>query len=92
MNRIEVPLYGNTKLVAEINTDPDYREIIVGIEWDGSWMQDLAVVREEYRWDEVHGVSRYVPVHDKYEVLVYGDCDSEDWTDSFQIDGYKEEK
>lgn len=89
-NYIEVDLSNGKKLIAARNTDRDFKEIFIGIEdEDGCWVQDLATVREEYRWEEKNGVHEYVPVPNKYEVLVYGDCNNEDWTECFKIGDYE---
>lgn len=82
-NRVEIGLGNGCKLVAEQNTDPNYsREMFVGIEGpDGAWLQDLAVIRSAYHY------KGDVPVwNDKQmEMLVYGDEDSEDFTETFNI-------
>ena len=44
-NRIVIDL-GFAKLVAEKGIDDKYNEIYVGIEKNGVWVQDLAIVRE----------------------------------------------
>lgn len=36
---------GSAKLVAEVNIDPNVREIVVSLKKDGIWSQDLAIVR-----------------------------------------------
>ena len=88
-NRIEISLPNGMKLVAEQNQDPNYdKEIYIGLETlDGSWYQDLAVVRNAYFindnlqtvWDSA-----------KMEVLVYADENDEDYTNKFSIDIYDE--
>lgn len=91
-NRIVIPIGNGMRLVAEQNPDQGYsREIFIGIEDNRSgvhvWHQDIAVVRNAYHiandlsveWED-----------DKFEVLVYADKDSEDYTDKFSIDLYKE--
>ena len=84
MNRIEIPITGGRKLVAEQNCDPDYSmELYVGIEdSDGSWIQDLVCVQNDYRYkpdgqlDWKDGMFR---------VIVWADHMSEDMTDEFVI-------
>ena len=88
--RVSIPLSNGKKLVAEVNPDGDFKEIYIGIEDNGgAWWQDLAIVREDYYWnDDEYGI---IPMPGRYEVLVYSDCNNEDWTDSFQIGEYEEE-
>ena len=86
--RIVIPLPNGFKLVAEGSTDPNYPyEIYVGILGDDDvWYQDLAVVRNAYHYEE--GVQAHVHDEDKYEVLVYGNENDEDYTESFEIGHY----
>ena len=83
MNKIVIPLNNGYKLVAEQNTDSEYnKEIFVGIESEsGSWFQDLVVVRPTYKLDKEHVEFS----SDKFEVLVFGNGDEEDFTDHFEI-------
>ena len=86
-NKISIPINDGLRIQAEINLDPDYREIIVGV-FDSEqylWCQDLAIVRQKYHYD--HNLN--VIQEDKYEVLVYADSEQEDYTDLFVIDRYK---
>ena len=50
--RIEIPMTSGKTLVAEKNVDPDYKEIFVFLEDEGVVVQDLAIVGEEYVYDE----------------------------------------
>ena len=90
-NRIEVNIGNGMKIVAEQNSDSSYdREIYIGIENDnGVWLQDLAIVRQDYMY--VDDDPMPVWKDDAFEVLVYGNPNSDDWTESFQIGLYKEE-
>lgn len=83
-NRIEIELPNGYKLVAEQNGDPEYRrEMYVGIVApNGNWWQDLAVVRSAYRYRED---GRLLWNDDQFEVMVYSDKDSEDFTHYFSI-------
>lgn len=87
MNKIRIPLPNGKFLMAECDPNSMFdKEIYIGIEdADGSWIQDLAVVRNAYSLE--NGLT-YEP--NKYEVMVYADKDVEDYTDKFVIDQYEE--
>ena len=90
-NRIEINLGGGLKLIADRNMDSNYdREIFIGIEKDGVWVQDLALVRPEYTYESSEH-NEYGDVkwrNDLFEVLVWGNPYLEDWTNSYQIGLY----
>ena len=91
-NRIEINLGGGLKLVAERNSDSSYdREIFIGLENNGVWSQDLALVRPEYTYakDEHNEYGSILWRNDLFEVLVWGNPNNEDWTNSFQIGKYE---
>lgn len=85
-NRVVVDC-GDFKIVADINTDPNYREVFVGLEDKcGTWIQDLAIVRQQYHYENGD------VVHDKgINVKVYADANDEDYTHSFDVAIYEEE-
>ena len=85
MKRIEIDLGNGKRLVAEANTDNNYKEIYVGIETieNPVWIQDLAIVRQAYNYGENDEV---IPVDSKMDVLVFGDVNTEDYTDVFTVD------
>lgn len=88
-DRIVIPLTNGFSLVACRNDDPNYdRELYVGIvDGDGVWYQDLAVVRQAYQIGDED-----IEWKDKeFNVLVYGDKMSEDYTHSFDISLYEED-
>lgn len=90
-NRIVIDL-GFAKLVAEKGTDNNYNEIYVGVEKEGSWSQDLAIVREKYHYkDNPNSGIPTVVNEGKFEVLVYADKNDEDYTNKFIIEQYCEE-
>ncbi len=70
---------GSAKLVAEVNIDPNVREIIVSLERNGIWLQDLAIVRQK----ESFKTETY---EKKIEVLLYEDETTEDYTAKKEID------
>ena len=87
MDKIKIDL-GFATLVAEKGADNNYREIYLSLEdKNGVWLQDLAIVGQQYHYDTNDGV-----VHDKgIDVKVYADCDNEDFTDEFRISIYEGE-
>ena len=85
-NRIEIDL-GFATLTVEKSADPNFpREIYVGLEKDGQWLQDIAVVaqRRDYEDDKL-------AYKKSIRVLVYADKDSEDYTSAFNIGIHEEE-
>ena len=90
-NRIVIDL-GFAKLVAEKGIDDKYNEIYVGIEKNGVWVQDLAIVREKYHYEDSPNSDLPTVVNeDKFEVLVYANKDDEDYTNKFIIEQYCED-
>ena len=87
MEKIKIDL-GFATLVAERGSDESYNEIFVGLEdKDGVWLQDLAIVGQQYHYDEDCNV-----VDEKgINVMVYSDANDEDYTHKFDIDIYEEE-
>ena len=86
MDKIKIDL-GFAVLVAEKGIDNNYREIYLSLEdKNGVWLQDLAIVGQQYHYDTNDGI-----VHDKgIDVKVYADCCTEDFTEEFGIDVYEE--
>lgn len=68
--------------------DNNYREIYLSLEdKNGVWLQDLAIVGQQYHYDEELNV-----VNDKgIDVKIYADSNNEDFTDEFGINIYEEE-
>lgn len=83
-NKIEIPIGNGMKIVAEQNNDPYYdRELYVGIvDADGSWIQDLVCVRNDYRYNE-DGELEWKD--NSFHVVVWGDERRDDLTDEFDI-------
>lgn len=79
---LEIEMDDGCKLVAEKSVDPYYpNEIYVSLNRpDGSWWQDLVVVRRSESEDE-----------DKYEILVYADENNEDYTHKFIVGMHQED-
>ena len=93
-NRIEINLGNGLKLVAERNTISDFdREIFIGIEKDGVWTQDLALVRPSYKWKPT--LVEYSELEwrdDLFDVLVWRNDKDVSFTEEFEIKRYEEEE
>lgn len=78
MNKIEIPLDNGYKLVAEQNTDSEFnKEIYIGIETpSGVFFQDICTIRPTYSFLGEHVVFD----SDKFEMLIYGDAENDDFT------------
>lgn len=87
MDKIKIDL-GFAVLVAEKGIDDNYREIYLSLEdKNGVWLQDLAIVGQQYHYDEELNV-----VNDRgIDVKIYADSNNEDFTDEFRINIYEEE-
>ena len=88
MNKIVIPLDNGFKLIAEQNSDSEFnKEIFIGIENDaGMYYQDLVIVRPAYHFEE----DSVKFESDKFELLVFGDENNEDFTDLFSVPLHKE--
>lgn len=87
MDKIKIDL-GFAVLVAEKGIDNNYREIYLSLEdKNGVWLQDIAIVGQQYHYDEELNV-----VNDRgIDVKIYADSNNEDFTDEFGINIYEEE-
>ena len=84
-NKIVIDLgYDNLQLIVERNLDPGYNEVFVGLERNGVWVQDLAIVGQQYHY----GDDCNVIGENGMRVLVYADAENEDYTHEFKIDVY----
>lgn len=87
--QLEIQLQPGYKLAAEQNSDPNFsRELIIGVKKDdGSWVQDLAIIRNAYSINDGK-----VTWDDKtFEMLIYADEQSEDYTDLKRVGLYEDE-
>lgn len=85
-NRIEIDL-GFATLTVDKSADPNFpREIYIGLEKGGQWLQDLVIITHKNHYEEGELV-----YEEGIRVLVYADKDSEDYTNEFNIGIYKEE-
>ena len=88
LSRNSVKLPNGKYLVAEVNNDINYKEIIVGIKTeDGYYLQDLALVGAKYHYDDDSNV---IIEDGKYSVKVYNDETREDWQYEYDVNEYKE--
>jgi len=88
--KISIPLHNGWKLCVECGTEPYDRELYVFIEDPhGVIWQDLAVVRNSYAYNPVSGMPMYIP--GLFDLLIYTDPDSEDYTVSYRVPIQKEE-
>ena len=82
MDKIVIPLSNGHKLIAERNTGEFDKEVYVGIESpDGKYIQDLVIVRPTYHFEE----DNVIFGADKFEILLFGDAENEDFTDKFVV-------
>ncbi len=82
MNRIVIPLDNGYKLIAEQNTGEFDKEFYIGVETEsGAYIQDLVIVLPTYTFkDESVKFDS-----DKFEMLVFADSESEDYTNKFVV-------
>jgi len=90
-NEIKIPLGNGLFLVAETSYEPYEKEICVGIR-DGAnnYVQDLAIIRPAYAYTDDPADGEIAWEQDLFDVLVYSDKDSEDYTHVFEIELYEE--
>lgn len=73
-------------LVAEVNQDPSYKEIFIGLkDKNGVYIQDLAIVGFQYHYDGDEVVNERA-----ISIKVYADAQNEDYTHSFPVDIFEE--
>lgn len=81
-DRFTIPLSNGYRIVSERNSGEFDKELYVGIEDEnGSYIQDLAIVRPTYKFknNDVEFDA------DRFEILVFGDAEQEDYTNSFIV-------
>jgi len=89
LNKISIQLSNNYKLIAEQNTGEFDKELFIGIEDEtGRYHQDLVIVRPTYKFEN----NDVVFGSDKFEILVFGEADKEDFTDKYTVPLYKEDE
>lgn len=96
-NRFEIPCEGGVTLVVERNPNPRYdREVYIFLmdTKTGDVTQELAIVRQAFKNRPVHCLDDYEDAKwiDKFEVLVYGGEQDDDYTDKFVINRRKYEE
>ena len=89
MSKIVIPLSNGFSLVAEQNVGEFNKEVFIGIEdKNGKYWQDLAVVRPTYKCTN----NEIILGADKFEILVFGDADNEDYTDKYVVPLHKDDE
>ena len=89
MDRFIIPLSNGYKLISERNTGEFDKELYVGIEDpSGAYVQDLVIVRPTYRFEK----NEVKFDADKFEILVFGREDTEDYTELFTVPLHKEDE
>lgn len=85
---IEIEIGGGLRLVAETGSDPDYdREICIGVvDENDTWLQDLAIVRNAYMYEDTPDGNWAVKWYEGlFEVCVFADEHNEDYTNKYRI-------
>ena len=85
--KLRIQMEDGNSLVAEINEDPQYREIFVYVEGPKS-VQDICLARQAYAYNK-QGKPEFLP--EQFEVAVWGNEDDEDFTEEFLIPLHKED-
>lgn len=88
--QFQIPLSNGYYLKVEQNPDPHYPfEVFIEVlDKENNWVQDLVLARQAYSYDKDLNV---IVKDDKFEVLVWGKENDEDYTEEFEIGLYKEE-
>lgn len=82
MDRFVIPLSNGYKLVSERNSGEFDKELYVGIEDpSGAYVQDLVIVRPTYTFKD----NDVIFDSDKFEILMFGDAEQEDFTDKYVV-------
>ncbi len=84
MQEIKIPLWDGRVLVAEgiENDSLECKGIMISIEKEGRWLQDLVAVRMAC----YHDNGEAIPIPGKYEVGVYSNSLNQDWENRFVIE------
>ena len=89
MDKIKIPLSNGFNLIAERNTGEFDHELFVGLEDPtGRYYQDLVIVRPTYRL----AGDKVLFDADKFEMLIFGDAQQDDFTDKVTVPLAKEEE
>ena len=88
MYKISIVLEDGKKLVADVCPEDSYKEIFIGVEHNDGTYQDLAVVREQYKYDG----AKITPLHGNYSVFVWGNENTDDYTNRIDIKGWEDEE
>lgn len=83
---LDIPLADGSHLNV-CKGDPLFNEFCVGVYNPSGDYQDLAVIGENYTYDD--NDTNPVPIHKEYSVKVYADRDNEDFTNEFIVQQYE---
>ncbi len=90
MERLEIPLNDGDRLVAEVNPNKPFREIFIGIvNQNDVWVQDLAVVGQDYEIEDDLSVKN---VDNIYRIRLWTDERDENITHDFTVRRYPGEQ
>jgi len=88
LDKFSIELSNGYKIVSERNTGEFDKELYVGIESpNGAYVQDLVIIRPTYKFKEDHVDFD----SDKFEILVFGDADKDDYTDKYTVPLHEDE-
>ena len=88
MDKFLIELSNGYKIVSERNTGEFDKELYIGLEApNGAYIQDLVIVRPTYKFKEDHVDFDA----DKFEILVFGDAEKDDFTDKYIVPLNKDE-
>lgn len=88
MDRFTIELSNGYKIVSERNTGEFDKELYVGLEDpSGAYVQDLVIVRPTYKFKD----NQVNFDADKFEILVFADAKTEDFTDKYVVPLYQDE-
>ena len=89
MGKLKLKLGDGYSIVATENPDKPYQEIFIDLEDpDGNFVQGLAVIGEEYTYQDIN----VLPLHGTYTVKVYVNPEYDDFTEEHIITRRKEEE
>lgn len=89
---IKVDLGNGVTLVAEFDGNQSMPEITIGLEKNGSYFQDLAVIGSDWEVKNVISTNDKLILHpERISMKVYSDAESEDYTHDFKVPVFEPE-
>ena len=87
MNKLIIPLDEGNRIAVELGVGEYDKEISIYLETDeGAIIQDLAIIRPTYKAEQ----GRIKFNSDSFEILVWGNEQSESYTNKFTVPLYRE--